>query len=76
MSNITRIDDSAKGKGPQGVAAKRQFASQDIVIESVAERIANRWADGALELHLSIEYRVRRAFVEAVLRRESPSHPG
>lgn len=61
---------TTQGDRPQVIDSARKFASASPVIESVAERIAYRWSQGALERHLSIEYRTRRAFIEAVLRRE------
>lgn len=54
----------------QLVGAKRRFASTSPVIESVAERICYRFANGALERSLSIEFQTRREFIEAVIRRD------
>lgn len=67
--NPTPPDPARQGARLQVVERTRQFASREPVIESVAERICHRFANGALERSLSIEFETRREFIEAVVRR-------
>jgi hypothetical protein len=55
---------------PHVIDGTSHFVSREPVIASVAERICHRFANGALERSLSIEFGTRREFIEALIRRD------